>query len=321
MCDNIKVSICCLTFNHERFIQKALDSFLMQKTNFGFEILIHDDASTDSTQDIIRNYQEKYPDIIKPIFQTENQWSKGITSLSATYNFPRAKGIYIAMCEGDDYWTDSLKLQKQVDFLDKNSQYSFVCGGFIIKNQEEQTERMLIKEELDHPDHSFTKGFDITFNRVKKEWLIKTLTILFRKDAFDLSVIRKYKYARDVQLFYHLLKSGKGYYLKEVLGAYTVHDKGVHSGIGDSNKKIIAYNVYEELYRINLDEYSRYKYFNFVLQIIIAIPKDKSFVFPKSKFNYFFEALKLVKNKIEFFRLIKAMIPYLYQTKKLAAIN
>lgn len=313
MKEDIKVSICCLTFNHEKFIQKALDSFLMQEIKFDYEILIHDDASTDRTVEIIKEYQEKYPNIIKPIFQSENQWSKGITALSATYNFPRAKGSYIAMCEGDDYWTDPFKLQKQVDFLDINFQYSFVCGGFVRKNLAERTEENIIKEIEDCPDSSSKSGFDITLNRMKKEWLIKTLTILFRKDAFNLDIIKEYKYTRDVHLFYHLLKSGNGYYLKEALGVYNVHDQGVHSGLIESKKKLVAYNVYEELYRLNLDEYSRYKYFSFVLQIIIAMPKNKSFVFPKSRFEYFSEALKLVRSKTDFIRLIKAIVrTYLY---------
>ena len=98
------VSICCITYNHAPYIRQCLDGFMMQQTNFTFEVLIHDDASTDGTADIIREYESKYPDIIKPIYQTENQYSKGV-KVSATFNFPRAKGKYIAMCEGDDYWT------------------------------------------------------------------------------------------------------------------------------------------------------------------------------------------------------------------------
>ncbi|HHX61228.1 MAG TPA: glycosyltransferase [Epulopiscium sp.] len=99
------VSICCLAYNHEKFIRQALDGFIMQESNFPIEVLIHDDASTDDTANIIREYEKKYPEIIKPIYQTENQYSKGV-GISVTYNFPRAKGKYIAMCEGDDYWTD-----------------------------------------------------------------------------------------------------------------------------------------------------------------------------------------------------------------------
>lgn len=117
--NDIKVSILCLTFNHEEYIKDALDSFLMQKTNFKYEILIHDDASTDNTPKIIQQYADKYSDIIKPIFQNENKYSKGI-SVNSVYQYPRVMGEYVAMCEGDDYWTDPLKLQKQVDVLDQN---------------------------------------------------------------------------------------------------------------------------------------------------------------------------------------------------------
>src|SRR5690606_16372266 len=117
------VSICCITFNHVNFIRDAIDGFLMQKTDFPFQILIHDDASTDGTEEIIREYESNHPDIIKPIYETENQYVKGRKG-SRTFNFPRAKGKYIAMCEGDDYWIDSLKLQKQVDFLEANPTFS-----------------------------------------------------------------------------------------------------------------------------------------------------------------------------------------------------
>ena len=105
-------------YNHEKYIKDALDSFLMQKTDFPFEVLIHDDASTDRTGEIIREYEKKYPHIIKPIYQTENQYSKGIKNISGLFNFPRAQGRYIAMCEGDDYFTDPYKLKKQVEYLD-----------------------------------------------------------------------------------------------------------------------------------------------------------------------------------------------------------
>lgn len=121
---NPLVSISCITYNHEPYIRQCLDSFLMQQCNFEYEILINDDASTDGTQEIIKEYQEKYPEIIKPIFQTENQYSKGVRGMMPRFNFPRAIGKYIALCEGDDYWTDPLKLQKQVDFLEANPDYA-----------------------------------------------------------------------------------------------------------------------------------------------------------------------------------------------------
>ncbi|MBQ9886454.1 MAG: glycosyltransferase [Lachnospiraceae bacterium] len=114
------VSICCITYNHEEYIAKTIDSFLMQKTDFDFEILIHDDASTDRTGEIIREYADKYPDIIFPIIQEKNQYSQGITNISGAFNFPRARGKYICMCEGDDYWTDPDKLAIQADYMERH---------------------------------------------------------------------------------------------------------------------------------------------------------------------------------------------------------
>lgn len=130
--NEVIVSVCCITYNHAPYIRQCLDGFMMQQTNFAFEVLIHDDASTDGTTEIIKEYEAKYPDIIKPIYEEENQWVKGRRG-SAVFNFPRAKGKYIAMCEGDDYWTDPLKLQKQVDFLESNPQYSMACSDAIIQ--------------------------------------------------------------------------------------------------------------------------------------------------------------------------------------------
>lgn len=118
---NIKVSICCTVYNHEEYLEDTLKGFLTQKTNFPFEVLIHDDASTDNSANIIRNYELKYPLIIKPVYQKENKYSQGIR-VNFTYNYLRAKGKYIALCEGDDYWTDEHKLQKQIEIMDNNKE-------------------------------------------------------------------------------------------------------------------------------------------------------------------------------------------------------
>ena len=121
----LMVSIRCNTYNHERYIRQCLEGFVIQKTNFRFEAIVHDDASTDGTAAIIREYAEKYPDIIKPIYETENQYSKHDGSLRKIIN-KHMHGKYIAVCEGDDYWIDPFKLQKQVDFLENNPEYGLV---------------------------------------------------------------------------------------------------------------------------------------------------------------------------------------------------
>ncbi len=124
--DDIQVSVLCAVYNHEKYLRGTLQSFVDQKVNFKFEVIVHDDASTDASAEIIREFEEKYPDIIKPIYQTKNQYSQGI-SVMKEFLFPRVRGKYIASCEGDDYWTDDSKLQRQFDFLEEHPDYSMVA--------------------------------------------------------------------------------------------------------------------------------------------------------------------------------------------------
>ena len=166
------VSINCTAYNHAPYIRQCLDGFIMQKTDFPIEILVHDDASTDGTADIVREYEQKYPNIIKPIYQTENQYSKGEgTSINWTYNYSRAQGKYIAICEGDDYWTDPYKLQKQVGFLEANPEYG-LCYTKVKAYWQEQKEfeKRLRGDKICRKD-------DFFYN-----WSISTLTFCLRKD-------------------------------------------------------------------------------------------------------------------------------------------
>lgn len=117
------VSVKCLAFNQEEFIAQTLEGFLIQETNFPFEVVVHDDASTDKTAEIIREYEVKFPQIIKAVYETENQYSKYNNSIDRIV-VPLLRGKFIAMCEGDDYWTDPHKLQRQVDFLEAHPEYS-----------------------------------------------------------------------------------------------------------------------------------------------------------------------------------------------------
>jgi glycosyltransferase involved in cell wall biosynthesis len=129
------VSICCITYNHEKYIRETIEGFLIQKTKFPIEIIIHDDASADNTANIIREYEKKFPHLITAIYQKENQYSKGVRSITVKFTFPIARGKYIALCEGDDYWTDPYKLQKQVDFLEANPEYTFTFHDAVFLNQ------------------------------------------------------------------------------------------------------------------------------------------------------------------------------------------
>lgn len=139
-----QISIICNTFNHAKYIRDALDSFLMQKVSVPFEILVHDDASTDGTAEIVKEYVQKYPEIVKPIYQSENQYSKGI-QITHEIQIPRAEGKYIAFCEGDDYWTDPEKLQIQYDFMEAHPEYSICCHAYRMVDKDKN----LLEERFD----------------------------------------------------------------------------------------------------------------------------------------------------------------------------
>lgn len=244
------LSICCLAYNHAPYIRQCLDGFMMQKTDFAFEVLIHDDASTDGTADIIREYEAKYPDIIKPIYQTENQYSKGI-KISGTYQFPRAKGKYIAMCEGDDYWIDPLKLQKQVDFLEANEDYSLCCHRYKIYDEKSELWTEDYGSELFHEN---PEGVEFANKLNFEKWLTKTMTLVFRKSLCEFIDLSKYKYSRDVYLNYELLKLGKGFCCNFDGAVYRKHEGGVFSNTNDISRTRIAFLVYSDLYKYNKED-------------------------------------------------------------------
>jgi glycosyltransferase involved in cell wall biosynthesis len=212
----IKVSILCITFNHKKFIKECLDSFLMQKTQFNYEIIIHDDASTDGTQDIIRDYQEKNPGLIKTIFQKENQYSRGGKSFFIRFLFPRARGEYIALCEGDDYWTDPNKLQKQIDFLDNNPDYSLCFHP--VRVFYESTEK---KDEIFPTD---TDGFDL--NRLLEGNFIQTNSVVYRKPHMYKD-LKKGMMPGDYYMHLFHAQFGKIGFINDVMSVYRRHEGGI----------------------------------------------------------------------------------------------
>ena len=216
--NKLLVSISCLTYNHAPYIKQTIDGFLMQKTNFDFEILIHDDASNDGTAKIIQEYESKYPNLIKPIYQKENQWSKGRKG-SAVFNFPRAKGKYIAMCEGDDYWTDPLKLQKQVDFLEENEDI-IACG-----TQFNQLKNDILIKTKPTTNTRFFNHYDVISG-----YKISTLTTLFRNNFIIPNYFNKCNFG-DLSLYLYITKNKKEIALLPINTAvYRIHKGGIYSG-------------------------------------------------------------------------------------------
>jgi glycosyltransferase involved in cell wall biosynthesis len=176
------VSICSITYNQENYITSTIEGFLLQKTSFPIEIIIHDDASTDKTAEIIRDYARKHQSVIFPIFQTENQYSKGVRGITLQFAFPRARGKYIAFCEGDDYWTDPLKLQKQFDFLEKNHEYGLVYTNF--QKYYQASGRMVNRD----CDLKISNG-EIYYKYLNLNF-IGTLTVLARSDLIKEYLIK-----------------------------------------------------------------------------------------------------------------------------------
>lgn len=216
------VSICTLVYNHEPYLRECFDGFLMQKTDFAFEVLVHDDASTDNSAEIIREYTTKYPDIFKPIYQTENQYSRGV-KVNATFQYPRANGKYIAICEGDDYWIDPLKLQKQVDILENNEEYGCVYTAYETVDTKGSTIEFL--PSVRHMNRSYTGDI---FCELLVANFPQTLTVMFRKE-----LINRFSppYSFDYSLFLSIAIQQKFYYLPENTGAYRINPKGmVQSG-------------------------------------------------------------------------------------------
>lgn len=174
MKNDIVVSVQCLAFNHEKYIRKTLEGFALQKTTFEFEVIVHDDASTDRTPEIIKEYAEKYP-FIHPILQKKNQYSQNIL-FEEKYIYPLIKGKYIAYCEGDDYWTDENKLQVLYDYMEAHPQCSMCCHAY--ENIEANSEKKI--EEI----HTLEGDGTITIERaIAYQNPTQLASQMFRRDC------------------------------------------------------------------------------------------------------------------------------------------
>ena len=213
------VSVNMVTYNHEKYISQAIKGVLMQKTNFAIQLVIGEDCSTDATREICLRYKEKYPDIIKLVLQEKNVGSKqnAIDTLTA------CDGKYIASCDGDDYWTDKHKLQKQVDFLEANPDFNICCHNAIHLNESKKiliTPKTLITTEFTQEDianHNF----------------ILTLTVVYRAAAVCVDKLPQGFFnskSSDFFIFMLVSQYGKIKYLPDIMAVYRRHDAGIWTG-------------------------------------------------------------------------------------------
>jgi len=254
--EEIMVSVSCLAYNHSKYIRQCLEGFVNQKTNFKFEVLIHDDASTDGTQDIIREYEEKYPEIIKPIYQTENQYSKGV-KISYRYIYPRARGKYIAICEGDDYWCDENKLQMQFDFLQKNLDYSACVHNTKILNCKTGEEKIKLTKTIDET----LSTEQVLFNTVKE---FHTSSVMFRKSFIQIPDELALSWCGDCSRAVYLALCGKVFRFAKVMSVYRFFAEGSYTERTEKLPVTVIINRYMDmiLFYRNLDRLSNYKYHN-----------------------------------------------------------
>ena len=258
MSANPLVSICCLTYNHAPYIRDCLEGILAQQTNFPIEVLIHDDASTDGTDAIIRQYEQRYPNVIFPIYETENQFNRGYAyKMDIEFNYTRARGKYIAYCEGDDYWTEPQKLQRQVDFMEAHPDYS-VC--FHRCKWYNETIGKFGEDNCGEYFSHGEEGIDITVDMFLKKWITQPLTMLFRKDSFSKAWQKRYRYYRDMHEIYHLLKAGRGYLFAFEGGVYRRHEGGIASLIDQMEYSRVSLPMDREFYHKTHDPQARLIY-------------------------------------------------------------
>ncbi|MGP1477302.1 MAG: glycosyltransferase family 2 protein [Phocaeicola sp.] len=258
----LMVSIRCTAYNHEPYIRQCLEGFIMQQTNFRFEAIVHDDASTDKTAEIIKEYAEKYPDIIKPIYETENQFSKHDGTIRRIMD-KACTGKYIAMCEGDDYWTDPLKLQKQFDFMEKNLNYN-ICVHNAIKHNCKTGENCLFNKNLSNKTYTIK-------DLILKKWFTPTASFFYRNNIAISNEWAKRDCNGDMILLYTNCMKGNLYYMEDVMSVYNYLTEHSLSIKADPLK---LYQKKINLYKI-LNEITHYKYFYLTYYQILSFEIKK----------------------------------------------
>lgn len=299
------VSVCMITYNHEKYIAEAIEGVLMQEVNFPIELIIVDDCSPDKTESIVNGIIKSHPNgaIIRYF---RNKVNIGV-SKNFLFSLSLAQGKFIALCEGDDQWISPHKLQNQVDFLENNKNFSLVCGGFVSMNHATGNETIYLKEnDLNSP---YGHGFVIDLKLLLSNWCIQTLTVLFRKEYLDLNEIHKkgYKYFYDMHLFYHIIKNKNGFYQSELLGKMNVLTEGLYSGRTELEKTKLLYFARKDLFQGNpKDKILKSKLFSVASQLFI----NKEFIKKNAdlkSFELFVDMIKTLNSFNDIKHIIKCL--------------
>ena len=232
---SILLSVLLFSYNEEKYIEQAIESILMQKTDFAFEVIIHDDASTDSSAEIIKKYESKYPDIIRGIYQKENKYQKGIYIIGE-YVYPVARGKYVAYCDGDDYWTDEHKLQKQVDFLETHQEYVLCTHGFsfLYENSQKKRDNHTYNCNRDIATESFINWDGMRVPQLGT-WVFRKEFAVNRPDPFKVIRVENVLTISDQPLGLFLALNGKAWYMDEIMSVWRRYPTSISTGMVQKN--------------------------------------------------------------------------------------
>ena len=302
------VSIFCLVYNHEPFIAQTLEGFLMQKNNFTTQIVLGEDCSTDGSRTVILEYAQKYPGKFKLLLHDANIGALNNQQMV----FEHCDGKYIAMCEGDDYWTDPLKLQKQVDFLENNPDYGLVHSDINSYHQLNGEIKCNQNKETINNNESFTKDqlFDSLING---KYVIRTATVLFRAEYLNLNKSDKNFVMGDTPLWLNISQVTKFKYFDEVLATYRILTESASKS--KDKKKLNRFRLsmiemriyYFNKFNYTIDAALKNNYNKSLLNYLLKYDKDYQPLFPLFNPSQF-ENLKLKYNKNIFFRCILNVI-------------
>lgn len=307
----VLVSIVCNTYNQKKYIINALESFVMQKTDFQFEILVHDDASTDGTDQVIREFAINYPDIVIPILEDENQYSKGVRITEMIIN-NFAKGKYIAFCEGDDYWIDPLKLQKQIDYLERNSECMLCFTNAYCEINGNREKKVMPWT----PDAIIKESGIYNVGEIEVADFIPTVSFVFRKSAFqNLPKIDSRAFSGDNYWKLGLTLQGYAYgfsdctcvYRFGVENSYTTKSKANKEFLKNSAMRFIL--LLEEFDKITNGEYHKQFEKKIVHWTIIKCDAIDNYAELKNYKNYFYQ--QKPKEVVKFW--LMAYFPNIYK--------
>lgn len=310
MNEDIKVSVICTVYNHEKYLRRCLDGFVMQKTNFAYEVWVHDDASKDGSAMIIKEYAEKYPDIIKPIIQIQNQYSQGIVPFHDII-LPVCAGKYIAVCEGDDYWCSEDKLQIQYDFMEQHEDCSMCVHNTIIHD--------LLGSQKDKTFYQINDVMQLTEHQIFFGWGVHTSSYFMHKQV---AIMDRYMLKYFFGDYIHLVNAnayGKVYALPQTMSVYNINNTAgmtyemlVESQNGNAGKVLERKQFLEEY-----NEATNGRFSDIIRQRIAEI----EFAALKVKLDY---AIKLAKDKRDIKKLAEELTKNPYYpvfTKELSQKN